>query len=214
MQPVAFSGRAILADWWYWTRKIAKRQSQLKKVNDKYTSKQLRKMYRVRKRRFRHAVNAIMWSVLRDLYDLGVSKIVVGDVKHIRKNNSHNGVKTNFMIHNFWSFNYIIQRIKDVAEEYGIEVEEVSEYKTSTSCPRCGPDHTIRQGRHFRCLNCGLEAHRDAVGVLNIGYRQGGSVNGVMVYPLLLRWNRMKWNRKSGMNSQPMKTIEARIPQA
>jgi len=63
-------------------------------------------------------------------------------------------------------------------------------------------------------LNCGLEAHRDAVGVLNIGYRRGGSINGVMAYPLLLRWNGMRWEPKRAMNNQPMNTLEARIPQA
>ncbi|KPV64145.1 MAG: hypothetical protein AOA65_1030 [Candidatus Bathyarchaeota archaeon BA1] len=58
---------------------------------------------------------------MRDLYKLGVSKIVVGNLKHIRENNGKNDHKTNSMIHNFWSFNYIIKRIRDVAEEYGIK---------------------------------------------------------------------------------------------
>ena len=32
-QPIAFSGRKVLADWWYWTGKIAKEQSRLARVN-------------------------------------------------------------------------------------------------------------------------------------------------------------------------------------
>jgi transposase len=32
--------------------------------------------------------------------------------------------------------------------------------------------------RLLKCLSCGLEANRDAAGVLNIGYLHGGSVNG------------------------------------
>jgi transposase len=39
------------------------------------------------------------------------------------------------MINNFWSFNYITGRFREKAEEYGIEVEEKSEYKTSSKCP-------------------------------------------------------------------------------
>jgi putative transposase len=41
------------------------------------------------------------------------------------------------MINNFWSFNYIVKRFKEKAEEYGIEVEEKSEYRTSSECPFC-----------------------------------------------------------------------------
>ena len=36
------------------------------------------------------------------------------------------------MVHNFWSFEWTIQRLKEKAEEYGIEVVEVSEYETSS----------------------------------------------------------------------------------
>ena len=45
---MAFSGKLFLADWWYWTEKIARHRSQLKKVNAKYTSKRLKKLYRKR----------------------------------------------------------------------------------------------------------------------------------------------------------------------
>lgn len=38
-QPIAFSGRNLLHDWWYWTRRIAKHQSRTKRVNSKYSSK-------------------------------------------------------------------------------------------------------------------------------------------------------------------------------
>ena len=43
-QPIAFSGRAVLAGWWYWTRKIAREQSRLAKVNRIKTSKKLRRI--------------------------------------------------------------------------------------------------------------------------------------------------------------------------
>jgi len=41
------------------------------------------------------------------------------------------------MINNFWSYAYMVRRIKDKAEEYSINVKEVSEYKTSSICIRC-----------------------------------------------------------------------------
>ena len=44
-QPIAFRGGEHLWDWWYWTRKIAKEQSRLVRVNKIRTSRKLRKLY-------------------------------------------------------------------------------------------------------------------------------------------------------------------------
>ena len=215
-RPIVFSGRSVLADWWYWTRKISKEQSRLAKVNRARTSRRLKKLFRVRKRRFRHAVNAMVKAIIEDASQLGISRIILGDLRGIGKNNNHHNGKINSMIHNFWSFQYITKRFKDKAEEYGIKVVQVDERKTSTICPRCGSDRTIKRGRLFKCLSCGVEAHRDAVGALNIGLAQGaklpaGAINGAMTRPLLLRWNGMRWEPKRAMNTGPMNTLEARI---
>jgi putative transposase len=208
-RPIAFSGRSILADWWYWTKKIAEEQRRLARVNGAKTSRRLRRLFRIRKRRFRHAVNAMVKAIIEDVAQLGVSKIILGDLRGIRENNHKNG-KANSIIHNFWSHAYIIQRFREKAEEYGIEVVGVDEHKTSSVCPSCGSDRTVKRGRLFKCLSCGIEAHRDAVGVLNIGLAQGaklptGAVNGLMAEPLLLRWNGMRWKPKRAMNTRPMK---------
>jgi len=93
-------------------------------------------------------------------------------LKGIREDN-HKGRKANSLIHNFWSFSYIIQRFKGKAEECGIEVVEVDEQGTSSKCPRCRSHRISKHGRLSKCLSCGGEAHRDAVGVLNIGARSG-----------------------------------------
>jgi putative transposase len=209
-QPIAFSGRKVLADWWYWTRKIAKEQSRLARVNRAKTSRRLRRLYRIRQRRFRHAVNAMIKTIVEDAYQLGSSKIVLGKLKNMRSKSRYNS-KANVMINNFWSFDYMVRRLKEKAEEYGIEVEEKSEYKTSNKCLLCGSEDVIRRGRLFKCLSCGLEANRDAVGVINIGRLHGGGVNGVVAHPLLLRWNGMKWEPRRAMNNQSMNALEARI---
>ena len=208
-QPIAFSGRTVLSDWWYWTRRIAKEQSRLAEVNGVKASRKLKKLYRIRQRRFRHAVNTMIKTIVGDAYMLGFSRIVLGRLKGIRDKN-HNG-KANAMINNFWSFNHILRRFREKAEEYGIKIVEVSEYKTSSKCPRCNSENTMQSRRLFKCLKCGLEAHRDAVGVLNIGSRQSENINGVVAYPLLLRWNGMRWEPKRAMNNQLMNTLEARI---
>jgi len=209
-QPIAFSGRRILSDWWYWTGKIAKQQSRLARVNKAKKSRKPRKLYRIRQRRFKHAVNAMIKTIVEDANQLGTSKIVLGRLKNMRTK-SRNNSKANTIINNFWSFNYIIRRFKEKAEEYSIEVEEKSEYKTSSKCPLCHSEDITTRGRLFKCLDCGLEANRDAVGVLNIGHLRGGGVNGVVAHPMLLRWNGMRWKPKRAMNNQPMNTLKARI---
>ena len=216
-QPIAFSGRAVLADWWYWTRRIAKEQGRLAKINRAKTSKRLRKLYVVRQRRFRHAVNAMVKTVVEDSHQLRISKIVLGKLKGIR-DNSHNG-KANAMINNFWSFNYIVKRFKEKAEEYGIKVEEKSEYKTSSECPFCHTKGARRYRGLFYCGKCGMAMNADTVGALNMARNDEtiipspswGRDNGVVAHPLLLVWNGMRWEPKRAVNNQPMITLEARI---
>ena len=86
-RPIVFSGRDVLADWWYLTKKIAKEQSRLAKVNRARTSRRPRKLFRVRKRRFRHAINAMVKAIVEDASQLGVSRIILGALKGIGENN-------------------------------------------------------------------------------------------------------------------------------
>ena len=178
------------AEWWYWTEKIIEHQSILKKTNDKHTSKKLKGLYRKRKLKFRHAIKTIVSRFVHICWLDGVSEIVIGDLKGIRTNTSK-GKKINTMIHNFWSHNYLVKRIKEKAEEYNVNVKEVNEAHTSSICPRCHSQHVLKRKRLFKCLDCGLEAHRDAVGSVNIGLTQGdplsaGVINRVVARPLLL----------------------------
>lgn len=69
--------------------------------------------------------------IVEGVHPLGVSKIALRNPKGIREN--HKNGKVNSMMNNFWSFAYIIKRFSGKAEEYGMKVEFVSEYKTSTT---------------------------------------------------------------------------------
>ena len=193
-QPIAFSGRAVLADWWYWTKKIAREQSRVARINRARTSRRIRKMYRIRRRRFRHAVNAMIKTIVEYAYTNGVSKIVVGDLKGIRENN-HKNSKANSIIHNFWSFGWMVQRLKEKAEEYGIEVVEISEHETSSVCPFCETKGNRRHRGLFYCPNCDKIMNADVVGVLNIAKKWGtiipnpswrGRDNWVLAHPAVL----------------------------
>ncbi|MDF2956861.1 MAG: Transposase [Candidatus Alkanophagales archaeon MCA70_species_1] len=208
-QCVAFSGKQLLSDWWYWTEKISEHQSELKRVNGRNTSKRLRKLYRRRQQRFRHAINTIVRRFVGLCCERGVGEIVVGDVSRIRENNDK-GNKINAMIHNFWSFRYIIERLRTTAENFGIGVKLVGESGTSSRCPWCGSENVRRRKRLFKCLSCGIEAHRDVVGVLNIARLHGDGSNGVLAHPLLLR---VKEGAEVKADATPMsmKPSEARI---
>ena len=59
-----YSGRAVLSDWVYRTKKIADRQSKLPKR--KHSSWKINAAYRKRTRRLRHSVNAMLRGHLRE----------------------------------------------------------------------------------------------------------------------------------------------------
>lgn len=157
----------MLADWWYWSHKLAKYESLLKNINDKYASKELNRLYRKRKRRFRDVVNKLVNDFVVRCWSKGVAEIVVGDIINIRASAKFSK-KSNSMIHLFWSHGYLVKRNKEKAEEYGIQVKEIDERGTSSVCPRCTSKRILRKGRLFKCIQCKLEAHRDAIGCINI----------------------------------------------
>ncbi len=184
-----YRANSMLSDWRYWNHRIAKHQAILKEVNKKHTSKQLSKLYRKRQRRFRSKINWIVKDFVDTCWLKGVSEIICGDLRNIRDSAKFNK-KANSMIHNFWSIGYILKRLKEKSKEYGIKVTPVDEKGTSSLCPRCHSKHVMKRKRLFKCLDCKLEAHRDAVGSINIGLAQGesfaGAINRVVTHPLLV----------------------------
>ncbi len=172
-----YKANSMLSDWWYWNHRIAEHQAILKEVNNKHTSKQLSKLYRKRQRRFRTKINWIVKNFVETCWFKGVSEIICGDLRNIRDSAKFNK-KANSMIHNFWSIGYIVKRLTEKSKEYGIKVTPVDEKGTSSVCPRCHSKHIMKRKRLFKCLDCKLEAHRDAVGSINIGLAQGESFCG------------------------------------
>jgi len=189
-QVWGYRANSMLADWWYWNHKLATHASLLKTINDKNASKELRRLYRKRKRRFRDKSNKVVNDFIVHCWSQVVSEIVLGELTNIRAS-ANFSKKSNSMIHLFWSHRYLVTRIKGKAEEYGITVREIDERGSSSVCPRCNSKRVVRKGRLFRCVQCNLEAHRDAVGCVNIGLAQGeplsaGVVNRAVIRPTLL----------------------------
>ena len=179
VEPIAFSGRSLLADWHYWSNKISHYQSIAKKVNGKYTTRRIKKLYRKRKNRFRDRINKIVKKFIDICVSKNVTEIVCGDLRGIRnKCRKENGSeKKNKIMNNFWSYRYITDRIKTTAENYGIRVRLIDEHNTSSYCPICG----VRGSRMYRglfyCKRCDREMNADVVGALNIARKYGVKIS-------------------------------------
>ncbi len=162
------NGRPLKAIDFYFRRIIADYQSKLNKSGVK-TSRKLRRLHEKAKLQAKHYINTAVRQTLERLYHLGVSRIVVGYPKGISRN-SDKGKKQNFLLSHVWRFNYVIKRLKEVAEEYGISVVVVDEAFTSKVCPVCGkPHYGARFVRGlFKCPATGLIFNADLVGAFNI----------------------------------------------
>ncbi|WP_258084115.1 RNA-guided endonuclease InsQ/TnpB family protein [Thermococcus thermotolerans] len=162
------NGRPLKSIDFYWRRKIADYQSKLNKSGAK-TSRKLRRMHEKAKLQAKHYINTAVRQTVRKLYEFGVSEIIVGYPKCIARN-SEKGKKQNFLLSHVWRFNTVIKRLKEVAEEYGIQVLVVGEAFTSKTCPVCGKSH---EGARFvrglfKCPATGLIFNADLVGAFNI----------------------------------------------
>lgn len=202
-RPLVYSGRAVLSDWIYHTKKIAKLQSQLKQKQ--HTSTRIEKLFRIRKRRFRHAINAALRDLFEHLQATQVTYLIVGDLNGIRDGNDL-GRQINQKLHNFWSHKYILRRIKELGEEYGIEIIEQSERGTSKTCCMCGQQHNgrIYRGLHY-CKENKTIINADVSGAYNLynvavhgslcpEQKLESSGSRVLANPLMLRWEYHRWH--------------------
>ncbi|AJC71587.1 transposase [Thermococcus guaymasensis DSM 11113] len=162
------NGRPLKSIDFYWRKKIADYQSKLNKSGAK-TCRKLRRMHEKAKLQAKHYINTAVRQTVERLYQLGVSRIVVGYPKEIARN-SDKSRRQNFILSHVWRFNYVIKRLKEVAEEYGIRIVLVDEAFTSQACPLCGqrhPDGRIFRGL-FKCRREGVVMNADLVGAFNI----------------------------------------------
>jgi putative transposase len=125
------NGKPLKSISYYWRKKIAEYQSTLSKYGLE-TSRRLRRIYMKWRRQIRHYIDTKVREVVEWLYDVGVSRIKVGYLKGIAQENG------NFNNVHVWTYGYLLKRIAEVAEEYGIDVVYVDEAGTSSRCPLHG----------------------------------------------------------------------------
>lgn len=204
-RPLIYSGRAVLSDWVYRTKKIAEKQNKLPK--GKHKSKSIQIAFRKRQRRLKHAINSMLRSIFERLEAKNIGELFFGDLNGIRAEANH-GYNGNQKLHNFWTFNLIAKRIHELGEEFGVKTSAVSERDTSKTCCLCGKKHNARIKRGLvLCKEMHKSINADvngAVNILKVAVKRPFStvlstlvdwVSGsrLMAQPLLLRWNYNDW---------------------
>lgn len=112
--------------------------------------------------------NNIISKMFRFLKRNNVSKLFIGDLTGIRENHNK-GKMLNTMTHNYWSFDKLLHKIQNKAEEFGIEIVMTTEEYTSRTCPICFDNSKENcKDRIFECSFCGYIDHRDIIGARNI----------------------------------------------
>ncbi|MEM4971063.1 MAG: transposase [Sulfolobales archaeon] len=162
------NGRPLKAISFYWRDKISEYQSILNRYGFK-TSKRLRRIYKRWRKQIKSYIDWAVRNTIEWLYHSGVRKIYVGHPKYASQE-PNKGSKINFEIIHIWSYGYLLRRLRDVAEEYGIEVEHVDEENTSRTCPICRTieNHERISRGLFKCYKHNIVFNADLVGAFNI----------------------------------------------
>jgi len=156
------NGRPLKSISHYWRVRIARYQSIINKYGVKSSSK-LRLMYRRWRREVKSFIDTHVRRLVEWLYKSGVSVIYVGYPKNIAQESG------DFNTVQVWSYGYLLRRLNEVSEEYGVTVIFVDESYTSSTCPIHGDECGRRVSRGlFKCIKLGKVFNADIVAAYNI----------------------------------------------
>ncbi|QGA54569.1 transposase [Sulfolobus sp. E5-1-F] len=201
-----FRGGSVLSQYEYYSKKIVITQKKLA-IHKQNRSRRLSMLYKKRSLFMRHVINSLARRVMDILNKEGVSEVRVGYPKEIAKQHG------NKLTVNFWRYNIIIQRLKEVGEELGIKVIEVSEAYTSKICSLCGEIHPhgrVHRGL-FRCPHTRKVINADLNGAINILHSpesQGSSYRGIGVIGLKTQPVVYRWTNGAGWRDFPSTSYE------
>jgi len=161
-ESLLVNGRPLKSISHYWRERIAEYQSTINKYGVK-SSHRLRLMYRKWRMQVKTFIDTWVRMLIERLHGIGVSTIYVGYPKNIAQENG------NFNTVQVWSYGYLLRRLSDVSEEYGISIIFVDEMHTSSSCPVHGYGCGKRISRGlFKCTRLNKVFNADIVGAYNI----------------------------------------------
>lgn len=210
-RPVVHSGRAVLSDWVYRTKKVAGRQERLPR--HRHTSAWIGSAYRRRGLRKKHAVYAMCRDIFERLDQDGVGELVVGNPYGVRDGSigRYNNQKKDL----FWAYGQTLDRLHELGEEYGVDVIEPTEEEggargTSSTCCFCKAKHKgarVHRGlyvcpaRHV-AINADVNGSKNMD--MNLAVDRPPSVRStknetvdsgsrLLAAPLLMRWDYDVW---------------------
>jgi IS605 OrfB family transposase len=93
------------------------------------------------------------------------------------------------------------------AEKGGVPLFVVDPADTSSTCPRCGTKLVEVGYRRLRCPNCGLEADRDTIAILNIEGRALSQMGGTLTSPTAPQVTDVSPNRWGEPVNRPKGTL-------
>jgi len=207
-EAVVITARRLRAARQYTVKRVAEMQS--KQSGKQKGSRRWKRLQR-RKNRFlaqqtkrtRDIEHKVSRAVVEYAIERKAGTLAIGDVGEVA-DGKRLAAKSQQKIA-LWSHGKVRQYITDKAQAQGISVELVDEHDTSKTCPRCGRQHTPR-GRVFRCPHpaCGLVAHRDAVGAVNILSRKvHGKLAKIAPLPLAVTtYRHPAWVSRQGKRSR------------
>ncbi len=124
--------------------------------------------YKKRATRRSHFLHAVTRDAVERCADRGVGTIVVGDLGGIRDGTDWDDTG-NLDLHG-WAFDRFTVMLEYKVEAPGIDVEQVDERGTSTTCSTCGTEDNSQRVERRLCVydKCGLVANADCNGAENI----------------------------------------------
>lgn len=166
---LVISGRLLRSWWRLQNKELGKYQrklSRLKKGSRRWRrlNRKKRKFLEQMRRRKEHLLHTITAQAVGWCFERGVKTMYVGNPFEVTKKD--HGRRHNQRIHQ-WAFGQMFNQLKYKLAARGVEMVQVGEENTSSTCPSCSAKGTFR-GREFHCPDCDFSCHRDVVGSLNI----------------------------------------------
>jgi IS605 OrfB family transposase len=193
-QALLYSGREIKAIRRYW-QKV--RRCVRPPAAGQRKSRRYREIDRKEACQVNHRLHLITTDFVERCYRAGVSTIVLGDVKGIRRQMRF-GRRINQRLH-AWSFSKVSEMITYKASMRGMRVVEVSEVYSSQRCHQCGTiSKANRRQRGLYACGCGWRTHADVNAAANLYERfahvsplkrSSGRVASPVVVPLRCSWH-------------------------
>lgn len=187
-EAVVITARRLRATHQYTAKRLAEiqaKQARKQKGSSRWKRLQRRKsrFLAEQKRRTRDLEHKVSRAVVDYAVERQAGILAIGDVRDVADGKRLR--KTEQQKIALWSHGKTRQYITYKAQAEGIAVELIDEHDTSKTCPRCGHQYKPR-GRVYRCPKCGLVAHRDVVGSVNILSRKvHGELAKLLPPPLL-----------------------------